>query len=389
MNQSQLLGCCDFGLVEQILAQAVETVTPAAQVVVRWHGNVVLDLAAGWLDPQTRCQPATKQTRFDMASVTKLFATTAFMRLVEVGRVELDQPVSTVLKEFVGLRPILPYEDPLQSGKMVEVSESREQVDAGEITFRQLLSHQSGLPAWRPLFQQVNALAAQRMALETFFSYVPGQRVVYSDIGLILLGLAIERLAAAPLDIVVRQQVIEPLGLEATGYIRLDAPVTQDVFAPTEFCAWRNRRISGEVHDENAWRLGGVSAHAGIFSTASDCARFGQCFLDGGVPLLSAPIVDEMASLQAEYESTRRGLGFALWSPDPEASSNPFSQATFGHTGFTGTSLWMDPQRQCVIALLTNDVYSGRQGRGIADLRVRLHRAVVQAVDTSNTGKKI
>jgi CubicO group peptidase (beta-lactamase class C family) len=151
--------------------------------------------------------------------------------------------------------------------------------------------------------------------------------------------------------------------------------------APTEFCKWRGRRIVGEVHDEGAWRLGGVAGHAGLFAHARDVATFGQSFLDA--LLLRRETIAEMTRVQAEFDGTRRGLGFALWSPDPEASSNPFSPTTFGHTGFTGTCLWIDPSRALVVVLLTNDVYNGREGRGIADLRVQIHRAIVETVDAA------
>ena len=124
-----------------------------------------------------------------------------------------------------------------------------------------------------------------------------------------------------------------------------------------------------------------MAGHAGIFAHASDVAAFGQSFLDAS--LLRRETIAEMTRLQAESNGTRRGLGFALWSPDPEASSNPFSPRTFGHTGFTGTSLWIDPKRDLVTALLTNDVYGGREGRGIAALRVQIHQAVVESVDAA------
>lgn len=151
--------------------------------------------------------------------------------------------------------------------------------------------------------------------------------------------------------------------------------------APTELCAWRGRRLAGEVHDENAARLGGVAGHAGLFGTAGDLAALGQMYLEGGRPLLRPDTVAEMVRLQAEEGSTRRGLGFALWSPDPEASGNPFSQRAFGHTGFTGTALWVDPERDLVVASLTNRVYYGRDAAGITAFRVALHRAIVAAVD--------
>jgi CubicO group peptidase (beta-lactamase class C family) len=127
--------------------------------------------------------------------------------------------------------------------------------------------------------------------------------------------------------------------------------------------------------------LGGVAGHAGLFAHARDVAAFGQSFLDAS--LLRPETISEMTRLQAEFDGTRRGLGFALWSPDPEASSNPFSPSTFGHTGFTGTCLWIDPSRALVVALLTNDVYHGREGRGIADLRLQIHQAIVESVDAA------
>jgi CubicO group peptidase (beta-lactamase class C family) len=186
----------------------------------------------------------------------------------------------------------------------------------------------------------------------------------------------------ATLDAAVDALVTAPLGLAHTRFLPLGGPTPHDV-APTERCAWRGRRVLAEVHDENAAMLGGVSGHAGLFATAEDVAMFGQLFLGGGRPLLSERSVGEMTRLQAEQGDVRRGLGFALWSPDPEASGNPFSRSAYGHTGFTGTSLWVDPERDLVVALLTNDVYHGREGRGIAALRVSLHRAVVAAVDAA------
>ncbi|MEP7358565.1 MAG: serine hydrolase, partial [Anaerolineales bacterium] len=240
----------------------------------------------------------------------------------------------------------------------------------------------AGLPAWRPLYQQPDAGAALALALNTPFAYPVGSRVVYSDIGLILLGTAIQRLSGQTLDAVIAARVTHPLGLNHTRYLPTgQARSLVSNVAPTEFCQWRQRRIVGEVHDENAWRLGGISAHAGLFANAADVARFGQMFLDDGRPLLKPETVAEMTRLQSEDGATRRGLGFVLWSPDPEGSGNPFSPRAFGHTGFTGTSLWIDPQRELVVALLTNRVYPGRAQGGIGPLRVAFHRAVVAAVD--------
>jgi CubicO group peptidase (beta-lactamase class C family) len=372
----------NFSEADSILSQAIVRITPAAQLTIRHKGKLVHAAAFGYLDPETRNYPTRLDSLFDLASITKLYTTTVFMLLVEQGKVSLDTPVRTVLSEFDGLRPIQPYENPLDWGKTVSVSEQAGQVDAGKITFRNLLIHNSGLPAWRPFKDQPDAESALRLALGTFFSYPTGERIVYSDVGLILLGSAVEKLTGSPLDEAIRERVTRPLGLESTRYLpAANGPHNTSNIAPTEFCQWRNRRICGEVHDENAWRLGGVAGHAGMFSNASEVAAFGQSFLDGR--LLRRKTIVEMTRQQVQFNLMRRGIGFVLWSPDPEASSNPFSQSTFGHTGFTGTCLWVDPQRELVVALLTDDVYGGRDGRGIAPLRVQVHRAIVESVDAA------
>lgn len=370
----------NFSKVDSILSQAISIVTPAAQVVIRHNGAVVHDVAMGFLDLENKSGPVNAETLFDLASVTKLFTTSVFMILVEEGRVSVDDPVRNLLPEFSGVRPIQPYENPLDWGKTVSMTDQPGTVDADKVIFRNLLAHNSGLPAWRAFKDQPDAESAIQLALSTFFSYPTGERVVYSDVGLILLGLAVSRLTGSPLEETIYQHVTRPLELSA--HFQPAAPLqSPQNIAPTEFCKWRGRRIVGEVHDESAWRLGGVAGHAGLFAHARDVAAFGQSFLNAS--LLRRDTIAEMTHLQSEFDGTRRGLGFALWSPDPEASSNPFSQTTFGHTGFTGTCLWIDPSRMLVVALLTNDVYGGREGRGIADLRVQIHRAIVESVDSA------
>lgn len=368
----------DFSKADSILSRAIDTVTPSAQLVIRHNGAMVHDVAMGFLDPEAKTRPANTETLFDLASLTKLFTTTAFMILVEQGKISVDDPVRSVLPEFNGVRPIQPYENPLDWDKTVSVTDQPGMVDAGRVTFRHLLAHNSGLPAWRAFKDQPDSESAIQLALGTFFSYPTGERVVYSDVGLILLGLGMSRLIEGPLDEAIYQYVTKPLVLRAHFQPAAPLPSPQNI-APTEFCKWRGRRIVGEVHDESAWRLGGVAGHAGMFAHARDVAAFGQSFLDAA--LLHRETIAEMTRVQAEFDDTRRGLGFALWSPDPEASSNPFSPSTFGHTGFTGTCLWIDPERDLVIAFLTNDVYGGREGRGIADLRLQIHRAIVESVD--------
>ncbi len=379
------------------MTDSTHTVFPAAQLEVRHKGSVIFSKAYGHLDPETKLRPTQLDTLFDLASVTKLFVTTAFMTLVEEGKVSLDQSVQSVLPDFNGARPIQGYEDPLKWGSFVSVSDEQGMIDAATITFRHLLIHNSGLPAWRPLFQQPDAESAKRMAITTHFSYRTGTKVVYSDIGLILLGMAIEKLTQQKLDDAVYSRVTVPLGLTHTRYLpisNLQSPTplrfatgaSVSNVAPTEFDnQWRKRRIIGEVHDENAYRLGGVSGHAGLFANATDLATFGQTYLSRA--LLHNETINEMTRLQSQFNATRRGIGFVLWSPDPEASGNPFSQKAFGHTGFTGTSLWIDPERDLVVACLTNEVYNGRENRmvagkrmGLQQFRINVNKAIVEAI---------
>jgi CubicO group peptidase (beta-lactamase class C family) len=356
---------------------------PAAQLCVRQHNEVVYSRAFGFLHPVSTTRPTSQTTRFDMASVTKLFTLTAFMRLAEAGRVGLNDPVCTVIPEFSGLRPVAPYEAPLDEGGFVDVSLGYNgQVDAGQVTFKHLLTHTSGLPAWRPLYLLANeAAAAQSIVLNSFFSYNTGAQVVYSDLGLILVGMALERLTGKRLDAVIAELVTQPLGLEHTGFIPTGSPVDPEAdIAPTEICRWRKHRLFAEVDDENCGRLGGIAGHAGVFSTAREVALLGQSYLTPG-QLLKAERVAEMTRQQTAAGQTPRGIGFSLWSNDPEASYFPFSQRAFGHTGFTGTCVWVDPTRDLVVAFLTNEVYHGRQNRVIMPARVEVHQAVVAAID--------
>jgi len=267
----------NFSVADAVMRAGLGRVFPAAQLAILCGGEAVFSARYGWLDPDSAQCPARPDTLFDLASVSKLYTVAAFMSLVETGVVSLNQPACTVLPELAETRPMQPYEDPLSPGDWVHVGAPgcAAEVDARQVTFRHLLAHNSGLPAWRPLYREASAEAALRMALHTFFSYPTGARVVYSDIGLILLGLAIERLSGHALDAAIGARVLAPLGLSATRYLPvadpLHPPDAADPcnVAPTELCGWRGRRIAGQVHDENAARLGGVAGHAGLFSTAS------------------------------------------------------------------------------------------------------------------------
>lgn len=409
----------NFTPLDHLLQDAVPTVAPALVCRVERGGKLVYEGAFGWINPMLKRQPVTGKTLFDFASLTKLFTTTACLRMADAGLLGLDQPIADFIPAFDGERMIGPFEDPISKEMMPPLpawQAYRTSIDAGEITFRHLLTHTSGLPAWRNLYARCGApperphamhrgelLRRQRTAIgaitEFDLAYPPGQSYVYSDLGLILLGAAIAACAGDPtVADTIRNWVTEPLGLEAHFN---PTCVVVDRIAPTEFCAWRQRRLHGEVHDENAAGMGGIAGHAGLFGTATDLCRLGRLYIRHGERLLSKSMVDAAISQQIEATAPgvplahampvmggvavlspgiRLGLGWMLRSePDPSCSM-AFGPNSFGHTGYTGTSLWCDPDRDLVVALLTNRVYNGRNPDPIEQLRPAVYEAVVDAL---------
>jgi CubicO group peptidase (beta-lactamase class C family) len=358
--------------------------------------------AYGYLDPATRQYPTRLDSLFDLASVSKLFTATAFMTLVQAGQVTLQTPVPEVLKELEGKRPIGPTQDPATKTTVpADIAYAGMEVDTRDVTYWHLLTHTSGLAAWRSVYQ-VSSLQdypvplphkvpaetrAHRMATilhDYGFAYPPGRRMVYSDLGLILLGESIARLSGMPLEEYVQHAVLEPLGLTRTTYNPLACGVSSSEIVPTEQCAWRKRRCLGEVHDENAASLGGAAGHAGLFSTAWEVAVLGQMYLNGGcyghTRILQPEIVIDMTRTHANWDDNPRGLGWMLRSRHGSSSGRRFGPQSYGHTGFTGTSLWVDPDRALIVVFLTNRVYDGRDPAGILRLRPLLHDAIVEAL---------
>ncbi len=352
------------------------SVTPGLQLTIIAQGQTVYSQAHGFLDPKHRI-PATLESVYDVASLTKLFTAILTLQLVEQGHLQLDQPIAPIIPEFIGARAIQPFEDPLHPGQVITLSPDPRSYDAERVTVQDILTHSSGLPPWRPLFQQGDPASAWHLALTTPFAYPPRTQIAYSDIGFIILGLMIERLTGYSLKHTVQSRILDPLQLKT---IRFGPIVSSQQVAPTEYCQWRQRRILGEVHDENAAGLGGVAGHAGLFATAPELALLGQCLLAGGDPVLQPETVVQMIQPQAVDGRIRRGLGVALRVDDPRASSFALSPQAFGHTGFTGTSLWMDPCRQLVVACVTNSLYYGRERDDILAFRVALHQAVVDGL---------
>jgi CubicO group peptidase (beta-lactamase class C family) len=284
------------------------------------------------------------------------------MLLVDAGQLALDAPVRRYVPEFRG-------------------------ADKDAVTIRHLLTHTAGLPAWRPLYQEAATRAAALALVDTTpLTGPPGRLAVYSDLGAIVLTQVVERITGEPLDRFLTRRVFEPLGMAATRF--LPPPGWRDRIAPTEHdTAFRHRVLRGEVHDENAGRLGGVSGHAGLFSNAVDLERFAATLLNGGawdtLQLIHSETIAEFTRRQDVVPGSTRALGWDTPPDPPEASASAgthLSRQAFGHTGFTGTSLWMDPARDLFLILLTNRVHPTRANTAILHIRPRVADLVVTAL---------
>ena len=330
---------------------------PGAEAVIGNHAGILASLGVGQLDAADATRPSLT-TMYDLASLTKIIATTSIMlQLVDQGRVALDSPAVRYLPEWRGPR-------------------------ASTVLIRHLLSHSSGLVAWRPFYKEaVDKADARAQLLLVGPETTPGTRYVYSDMNFMLLGLIAEQLTGMPLDSAFNTMVARPLRLADTRF-RPDASLRARI-APTEYDPWRQRQLRGEVHDENASRFDGVSGHAGLFSTGADLARVARLWLNqgtlDGVRLATPQTTALFTRVQDSLVSTR-ALGWETPNGANSAGHKLSSQA-FGHTGFTGTSLWIDPSRDLFVILLTNRVNPTRQNTRIGAVRIALADAILGAID--------
>ena len=283
------------------------------------------------------------------------------MQLYDQGRFHLERRVVEVLPEFAG-------SDPRRS----------------EITFRMLLAHSSGLPAYVKLFETVRSrddLLAQ--AFQVPLAAEPGHHAEYSDIGFILLGIALERIAQEPLDTWCEREVFRALNILSMKFRPQKSLHTR--IPPTENdTRFRHRVLQGEVNDENAWAMGGVGGHAGGFGDAESVATLAQCLLNGGAPLFQTHTVELFTRRENFPAGTSRALGWDTPSP-PSQSGKYFSPRSYGHLGYTGTSLWIDPERHLSVTLLTNRTWPDRSAQAIKEIRPAFHDAVVEALDGSSS----
>lgn len=376
---------------------------PAFSLAVIYRGEWLVRATAGWVDAETRQIPVTPDTRFDLASVTKLFTETAFLQCISAGRVKLDDPVVSVIPEFgaSGLRPLDGGQDPHTRVMLPTPDDSAGQAaDPTKVTFHHLLTHSSGLAPWRDVFNAageppppptehdpIPRTVRWQRGLDAICHYPfvgqPGDAVRYSDLGLMLVGEAVTRLtSAADLSDAVNTNVTQPLSLKSAVFNPArEHGIPLEGIAPTEYDdLWRHRRVWGEVHDENACGVGGVAGHAGLFATAEDVARFGQAWLSQDSALQISPELMQDAVREHRRNGFRFGLGWMIKAVEDSSASEWFSTDSYGHTGFTGTSLWIDPEKQLVAACLTNRVYPGRQRAGIHEFRKAVHALLAQSI---------
>ena len=346
-----------FGILEKAIAARA---FPACSLAVTFRGELVAHKALGRFTYDPASPEITTASLFDLASLTKVLATTTMaMILYERGLLDLEAPVTAIVPEFAD-----------------------DDVRRREITLHMLLAHSSGLPAYEKLFLRAQSREdLLQAAFTTPLAAAPGARAEYSDIGFIILGVALERLADESLDTFCQREIFGPLGMTHTTFNPANA--LKDSIPPTaDDRSFRHRIIQGEVQDENASVLGGIAGHAGLFSTAEDLAIFAHAMLNGGHPILRSSTIELFSCRESAPEGTSRALGWDTPAA-PSQSGKYFSSRSFGHLGYTGTSLWIDPDRQLSIILLTNRTWPDCQNQAIKQVRPAFHDAVMEALENA------
>ena len=372
----------DFRAVEDSFAAALaDGVFPGAVLLVSKDDVVVYERAFGNRSLLPQKSPMFPDTIFDLASLTKPLATSvSLMLLIRERKLRLDDQVTRVI--------------PMYGVFSKSVT-----------TFRHLLNHSSGLPAWKPFFEEIVKsekagrinFVASRAAKNHVYEQIhrerpaspPGRQSVYSDLGFIVLGEVVEILSGATLDRFCQERIFKPLGLRSMGFVDLTQIRTrrlqpvEEVIAPTENCPWRKKILCGEVHDDNAYAMGGVAGHAGLFSSARDIhtlvVRLHQCF-QGKDNFLPQSLVREFLTRDSASNEANFALGWDTPSPGKSSSGSLFSNQSVGHLGFTGCSVWCDLEKNCHVVLLSNRVHPSRKNEKIKDFRPQVHDLIMKAL---------
>lgn len=331
---------------------------PGAAISVSHKGKIILEEAIGYKSILPEKRSMELNTIFDIASLTKVVATLpAFLRLIEFGKIRLDDAVSFFLPEFS------------KNGKE-------------SITLRDLLTHTSGLPSHRQYYREgLNTNQILKKIYDEPLEHEIGKKVIYSDLGLITLYRVIETVTGEPFNQFLKREFFEPMEMVETGF---NPPYDIERFASTEYSGKLKDYKRGIVHDENAETMGGISGHAGLFSTLHDLQNFASMIENNGVfkgrRILSESVIKLSQKNFTPFDKEYRGLGWLLKGPTLPSCGDLFSQSSYGHTGFTGTSMWFDPEAELNVILLTNRIHFGRQSH-ILRLRPRLHNIICSQLD--------
>ena len=355
--------------IDQLMQDGLaDGVYPGAVLLVSRQGSILFHAAYGKADIFTR-RKMTRHTVFDLASLTKPLATTlGIMKLIEQKKLSLDKKIG----EF------LPW-----------CANS----DKSFISIRQLLCHCSGLPAYRPFYKILRKIepAKRQRAFEKLIQQEPltssiGKMTVYSDFGFMLLGQVIESISQIPLDQFVDQHIYKPLGLGNMFFPGRSVKVPGDGFAATEFCMWRKTLLNGVVHDDNAYVMGGVAGHAGLFATAKDlhCLLWEMLDIYHGAFGRGVFHKDLLEIFWRPCHDSDKTLGFDTPAAKNSSAGNLFSRHSIGHLGFTGTSFWIDLDQDLVVVFLTNRVHPLRHNNKLKFFRPKLHNLVWDRVLSRN-----
>ncbi len=345
---------------EMYLKSAIrDSAFPGCAISVGLRGKMVFQEGFGYVTYDPWFARVKTNTIFDLASLTKVIATTTLaMILFEQGQLPLDRKVVDILPEFHGNNKDM-------------------------VTVRHLLTHTHGLVGWKQFY--INLRGKERIVQEicrTDLNSPPGRQYVYSDLGMILLQRIIETITHKSLDLLVKEYITGPLRMNRTFY-NPDTSWFGEI-APTEFCKWRQVLVWGFVHDENAYAMGGVSGHAGLFSTIEDLSVFCQMYLNGGIfdgqRILQSETIDLFIQKQNIVEGSTRALGWDTRSEENSMAGDYMSMRAYGHSGFTGTTIWIDPEHEVFVVFLTNRVYPMRNNLKIRTVRPKVHNYVMKAV---------
>ena len=342
------------------LNQAIsDSAFPGCAISVGYRGKLIFEQSFGTFTYEPQSPKIEVNSIFDLASLTKVVATTTTtMILYDQGRLQLDWKVIDIVPAFQGK-------------------------DKEKVTIRHLLTHTSGLPGWIRFYLDLNGKEHIIQEIcDTELENEPGTTYVYSDLGMIMMQKILETIAQKPLDQLVLDYISIPLYMKRTIY-NPDSSLINEI-VPTEISEWHKKLVHGFVHDENTYVMGGISGHAGLFSTVQDLSVFCQMYLNRGLydnkRILKTETIELFTTRQNLIEGSTRALGWDTRSEQNSMAGDFMSLRTFGHSGFTGTTIWIDPENQVFVVLLSNRVYPTRENRKISRVRPIVHNYVMKTI---------